>query len=183
MSSLHNHIMSLVKAHQQENNNARQNTDGTGKKPNNVSPNKIGRFRMSTAGYSINLSPALLAQLDNYCENNKLAPKTKPDAQPQPMTRSKAIRRAVYELMEKPEMMHRTPSHLPTAILPPERTRSVAWTMPTKKPEHAQHMYNLCDLHGVKQYAFVRRAIYIYTKGYASKDKAEHEEAMRDAWS
>jgi hypothetical protein len=177
MQKLHDHIMSIVKAHKEEDNIVKQNTNG---KPNIVRPAK---FRMSYTGYSVTMSTALHAQLTRYCAANLTTPRTLKGAQPQPMSYSKAVRRAVYELMAKPQVMHQTPNKLPAIVLHPDRTHTIGWTMPKSKPQDVQYLAELCTHHGVSTSTFVRRAIYLYTKEHVSPDKDEALEAARDGWN
>lgn len=178
-TTLHDHIMSIIK----------RNIDTQSDKattPNNVrQPKPNEKFRMSYVNYGVALSRALCAQLDRYCEANPTTPKTKTgaEANPRPMTRSKVIRRAVYELMAAPTKMHQTPNKLPTRSLPPSRPHDVSWTMPQNRLEDAKHLYALCSHHGVSNATFVRRAIYIYTKAHISTNKDEAIEAAQDGWA
>lgn len=173
MHPLHNHLLSIIKAHQGEDNNVKQNTVGA------------ERFRLSPATLGITLSDELLAQLDRYCEANLVTPqptKLNPNPQPRPMARSKAVRKAVYALMETPTDVNKIPARLPTIALPPARPNNVSWTMPQNKPADIQHLHNLCTHHGLKQFIFTRRAIYLYTAEYKSPDIEEANTAARDAW-
>jgi hypothetical protein len=169
--------MSLVKAHNQDDNNVKQNTNG---KPNNV---RAEKFRMSPNEFGVTLSNALHAQLTRYCEANLVVLVTKPNEAQQPMSYSKVVRRAVYELMVKPQDMHHTPNKTPAVVLPPNRHHTVNWTMPRSKPKDTEYMLDLCTHHGVKNATFVRRAIYLYTKEYVSHSKDEALEAARDGWA
>jgi hypothetical protein len=172
MQSLHNHLMSIVAASQQEGNNVKQNTP----------PSAAERFRLSPATLGVTLSDELLAQLDRYCEANLVTPRTKPNEPPRPIPRSKVIRRAVYELLENHRVLYRTPSQLPSVGLPPERPNNVSWTMPQNKPADIQRFHELCAHHGLKQFVFTRRAIYLYTVKYKSPDKTKSVQAASDAW-
>lgn len=177
MANLHSLIMQAVKAQKQDDNIVQQNTNN---KPNIVRPAK---FRMSHTGFSTSVSTALHAQLDRFREANPTTPRTLKGAQPQPMSYSKAVRRAVYELMRKPQAMHQTPNKTPTIGLAPDRTHTIAWTMPKAKPQDVQYLAELCSHHGVNTSTFVRRAIYLYTKEHISPDKDEALEAARDGWA
>lgn len=159
MVNLHAHIMSLV-----EGNNVKQNTS-------------VANFRMSHENYTTTISTELYDQLTRYCEANPTTPRTLKDAQPRPMSYSKAIRRAVYELMSKPLAIHQTPNKLPAVVTPPDRVHAISWTMPRAKPQDAQYLAELCSHYGVKTSEFVRRAIYLYTKKYAKELGA-----ASDAW-
>lgn len=170
MTNLHDHLLSIVKANQGDN-NVKQNTT--------PSPD---RFRLSPATLGITLSDELLAQLDRYCAANLVIPKSKPDAQPKPMARSQAVRKAVYALMENPSLLYGTPKRLPTIGLPPARPNNVSWTMPQNKPADIRHLHDLCAHHGLKQFFFTRRAIYLYTADHKSLDTSEADTAARDAW-
>lgn len=176
MRTLHDHIMSIVKAHKVDDNNVKQNTDS---KSNNV---RVKKARMYQNEFGVTLSNALYYQLERFCMANPAVLVTKPNEAPQPMSHSKAVRRAVYELMAKPQAMHQTPNKLPTVGLPPERHHNVSWTMPRSKPKDTEYMVDLCTHHGMKNATFVRRAIYLYTKEHVSPDKDEALEAIRDGW-
>ena len=140
------------------------------------------KFRLSPATLGITLSDELLAQLNRYCEAHPTTPKSKPDDQPKPMSRSKAVRQAVYALMENPSNVNKIPSRLPSIALPPARPNNVSWTMPQNKPADIEHLHNLCTHHGLKQFIFTRRAIYLYTADYKSLDPTEANTAAKDAW-
>ena len=170
MTNLHEHIMSIVTANRSDN-NVKQNTNPS-----------TERFRLSPATLGITLSDELLAQLDRYCEANPVTPAYKPNDQPKPMARSKVIRRAVYALMETPTNLNKVPNRLPTVALPPARPNNISWTMPQNKPADIQHLHSLCAHHGLKQFIFTRRAIYLYTAGHKSANQDEADTAARDAW-
>jgi len=173
MTNLHAHILSIIKANQANDNNVTQ------VKP---SPEK---FRLTSNPYGITLSDELLAQLDRYCEANPFTPqptKLNPNPQTRPAPRSKVIRKAVYEMMENPTQLNNIPSRLPTVALPPERPNHISWTMPTKRPKDAQRLHDLCSHYGLKQFIFVRRAIYMYTASHKSTDITEANTAAKDAW-
>jgi hypothetical protein len=167
MANLHAHIMALV---------------ASSTKHNNVEQSTEERFRLVPTSLGITLSDELLAQLDRYCEANPVTPRTKKDAQPIPMPRSKAIRRAVYDLMDKHHALNRTPNQLPYVGLPPERPNNVSWTMPKSRPKDIQRLHELCAHHGIKQFVFTRKAIYLYTAANKSPDRGEAAKAASDAW-
>jgi hypothetical protein len=180
MQNLHAHIMSLVKAHKEDNNNVKQNTDG---KPNIVRQPPTTKFRMSHTGYATTVSTALYYQLERFCLANPTTPRTLKGAQPQAMSYSKAVRRAVYELMAKPQAMYQTHSRLPAVSTAPDRTHTISWTMPKAKPKDAQYLAELCSHHGVNTSTFVRRAIFLYTRDHVSHNKDDALEAIRDGWA
>lgn len=180
MSSLHNQIMSILKAHQSEDNNVKQNTDSN---PNNVSPEV---FRLS-CNYTTVMSDALYAQLDRYCEANRAVPTYKrndPDAQTQPLAKSKVIRLAVYEAMREPAKVANKakPFRASQILHPPERTHSISWTMPQSKPQDADLLRLLWPTYGGNQSSFVRRAIFVLTDEYRSEDRDTDNLAASDAW-
>jgi hypothetical protein len=177
MQTLHDRIMSLVKAKQQDDNIVKQNTNG---KPNIVSPKKL---RMFPNEFGVTLSTALYYQLERFCLANPSALVTKPNEAPQPMSYSKAVRRAVYELMAKPQAMHQAPNKTPAIGLAPERPHNVSWTMPRSKPKDIEYLHSLCSHHGVKNATFVRRAIFLYTRDHVSHNKDDALEAIRDGWA
>jgi hypothetical protein len=182
MQSLHNHIMALVKAREEEHNNVKQNTNG---KPNNVRATKAPEpFFLSWGQFTIQLSDALYAQLDRYCEANPTTLKYKPsspyadrDGTVKPMSRAKVFRQAVYALMKDPT---RVSAHM--TGLPPDRPNVVGWTMPQGKREDTEQLKAMCSSRGIKPTTFARRALYLYTLEYRSPNTAEDEEARRDAW-
>ena len=168
MQSLHDHIMSIVRAQQGEHNNVTQTTsDKCQTRHNNAKPEPRTLFRLSF-NYATVMSSALRDQLDRYCEAER-------------KTRSRAIRNAVYALMDNPAQISTPPANLPTVGQPPTRNCTISWTMPSNKPDHVEHFHNLCTGRG-NQSNFVRRAIYRLTQQYRSTDPNEHKDAVKDAW-
>jgi hypothetical protein len=168
MQSLHNRLMSIVQAQQEEHNKVTQDTDGKHNivtAPQRPAPSTL--FRLSS-NYATVMSSALRDQLDRFCESER-------------KTRSRAIRDAVYALMETPALISTPPANLPTVGQPPTRNCIISWTMPSNKPDHVEHFHNLCAGRG-NQSNFVRRAIYRHTQQYRSTDPSEHKDAVKDAW-
>lgn len=182
MQNLHKHILSLVKAREEEHNNVKQST---GDKHNNVRETKSPEpFFLSWGQFTIQLSDALYAQLTRYCEANPVTIKYKPSSPyadrngaTKPMPRSKVFRQAVYAYMKDP-----TRISMPMTGLPPDRPNIVGWTMPQNKRADTEELKAMCSSRGIKPTTFARRAIYLYTEEYKSPDKQENNEAMRDAW-
>ena len=182
MQSLHNHIMALVKAREEEHNNVKQSTDG---KHNNVRATKAPEpFFLSWGQYTIPLSNALHAQLTRYCEDNPTTLKYKPSSPyadrngtTKPAPRSKVFRKAVYALMKDPTLIGTTMTGLA-----PDRPNVVGFTMPHNKRADTEELKAICSSHGIKQTTFARRAIYLFTMEYRSPNTVEDEEARRDAW-
>ena len=178
MSNLHNQIMSIIKTHQGEDNNVRQDKSTEGK------PSEV--FRLS-CNYTTVMSDALYAQLDRYCEANKAVLTYKrgdPDAQPQPLAKSKVIRRAVYEAMRDPSKVANKakPFRAAQILNPPDRPHSISWTMPQSKPQDADLLRLLWPTYGGNQSTFVRRAIFTFTDEYRSEDRDTDNLAASDAW-
>jgi hypothetical protein len=175
--------MAIIRAKQEEDNNVKQNKDTTNGKPNNVSPEPL---RLS-CNYTTVMSDALYAQLDRFCEAHQTTPihkRNDPTATPQPMAKSKVIRRAVYEAMREPSKVadKAKPFRASQILNPPERTHSVSWTMPQNKPQDADLLRLLWPTYGGNQSTFVRRAIFVYTDAYRSPDRDTDNEAASDAW-
>jgi hypothetical protein len=128
------------------------------------------KFRLSST-FSTALSPALHSQLLRYTEAKNI-------------TRAKAVRRAVYELLDPadPQKRIKTPS-LPTFTEAPKRTAVIAWTMPPKKPAHRKLLEDACHTQNISVTTFTRRAIYLLTIDYLSTDKDEATEAAADGWA
>jgi len=184
MKNLHAHIMSIVKAHQEEDNNVQQNEHPSAQsKPNNVSSEV---FRLS-CNYTTPMTAALFAQLMRYCEAHMTAPihkRNDPDVELSPMAKSKVVRHAVYEAMRTPAKVSNAAKPFPASkiTLPPERVCIVSWTMPQSKPQDADYLRLLYPTYGGDQSTFVRRAIFVFTNDYRSTDKHEDALAARDAW-
>ena len=128
------------------------------------------KFRLSST-LSTTLSPALHAQLLRY-------------TQAKDITRAKAVRRAVYELLDpaEPQKRIKTPS-LPTFTEAPKRTAVIAWTLPPKKPAHRKLLEDVCRTQNISVTTFTRRAVYLYTIDYVSTDKEEAAKALADGWA
>ena len=128
------------------------------------------KFRISST-LSTTFSPALHAQLLRYTEAKG-------------MTRAKAIRRAIYELLDPAEPQKKTkPPSLPLFTEVPKRTAAVAWTLPPKKPAHRKLLDDACAAQNIPVAAFTRRAVYLYTIDYVSTDKKEAAESLADGWA
>lgn len=128
------------------------------------------KFRLSST-LSTTFSPALHAQLLRYTEAKD-------------MTRAKAIRRAIYELLDpaEPQKKIKRPS-LPLFAEAPKRTVAVAWTLPPRKPAHRKLLEDVCRAQNISVTTFTRRAVYLYTIDYVSTDKEEAVEALADGWA
>jgi metal-responsive CopG/Arc/MetJ family transcriptional regulator len=122
---------------------------------------KQPKQRLST-GSSITMSEALAAQFDRFCAENA-------------MPRSKAIRRAIYDMMNNPNPPR---PKMPKFNQAPKRDVMVSWSM--SKDRDA--LDRICQELGISQSAFLRRAIYMYTKANVSTDKAEATVAAVDGW-
>jgi len=129
--------------------------------PNNVRPVKPPKQRM-TNNLSVIISKALYDQLERFCEECH-------------MPRSKAVRRAVYEMMRNTK--HTAP-RLPKLTYAPERTMPVNWSLSRDREE----MDAVCADMNITASEFQRKAIYLYTKAYVSTDMAEAREAAADGW-
>lgn len=177
MQSLHNKIMAIIKENSKDN-NVRQDIQSDSK------TSEV--FRLS-CNYTTVMSDALYAQLARYCEANKAIPTYKrnnPESEPQPLAKSKVIRRAVYEAMRDPSKVANKakPFRASNILLPPERPHSVSWTMPQDKPQDADLLRLLWPTYGGDQSTFVRRAIFVFTDAYRSEDRDTDNEAASDAW-
>ena len=124
-------------------------------------PPKKPKQRLST-GSSITMSEALAAQFDRFCAEND-------------MPRSKVIRRAIYDMMNNPNPPR---PKMPKFNQAPKRDVMVSWSM--SKDRDA--LDRICQELGISQSAFLRRAIYMYTKANVSTDKAEATVAAVDGW-
>jgi len=161
MTNFHRLIMSAVKNNQQ----TQPNHNNVSKSTQPDKPRAL--FRLSSA-YVTSMSGALHAQLTRYCEAER-------------KTRSRAVRNAVYAVLENPSLLSQKPSGVPAIGQTPERTVVVSWTMPTNKPQDLEYLHNMCTTRG-SQSELVRRALYLYTIKYKSTNPDEQKEAMRDAW-
>lgn len=115
-----------------------------------------------SSGSSITMSEALGAQFDRFCAENA-------------MPRSKVVRRAIYDMMNNPNPPR---PKIPEFNQAPKRSVTVSWSM-TKDRDALDR---ICQGLGISQSAFLRRAIYLYTKASASKDKLEAIKAAIDGW-
>jgi hypothetical protein len=171
-----------------------------------VNPRPATPLRLSNSR-SVLFTSALLAQLDRYCEANPIVPrypkkmkdpenggflydaetgKHRLDDAPRPCSRSKALRRAVYEYLHQPAKLDHKPHSVPTPPPTDESpigAHSVSWTMPQGKRYvgDSQRLLALCHTHGVES-SFVRRAVFMLTIAHLSPDKEEAARAIRDAW-
>ena len=124
-------------------------------------PPKKPKQRLST-GSSVTMSEALAAQFDRFCAEND-------------MPRSKVIRRAIYDMMNNPNPPR---PKMPKFNQAPKRDVTVSWSL-TKDRDALDR---ICQVLGISQSAFLRRAIYLYTKANVSTDKAEAAVAVVDGW-
>jgi metal-responsive CopG/Arc/MetJ family transcriptional regulator len=108
------------------------------------------------------MSKALAAQFDRFCAEND-------------MPRSKAIRRAIYDMMNNPNPPR---PKMPKFNQASKRDVTVSWSM--SKDRDA--LDRICQELGISQSTFLRRAIYLYTKANVSTDKAEATIAVVDGW-
>lgn len=122
---------------------------------------KQPKQRLST-GSSVTMSEALAAQFDRFCAEND-------------MPRSKVIRRAIYDMMNNPNPPR---PKMPKFNQAPKRDVTVSWSL-TKDRDALDR---ICQELGISQSAFLRRAIYLYTKANVSTDKAEATVAVVDGW-
>jgi hypothetical protein len=128
------------------------------------------KFRLSST-FSTAFSPALHTQLLRYTQAKNI-------------TRAKAIRRAVYELLDPVEPKKKTkPPSLHPFTAAPKRTETVSWTLPPKKPAHRKLLDDACYTQNISVAQFTRRAVYLYTIDYASTDKEEAAQALADGWA
>jgi hypothetical protein len=116
----------------------------------------------TTNGLSVLISKALFDQLDRYCAEHN-------------MPRSKAIRRAVYEMMRNPKQ---TAPRLSKLAYAPKRNAAVNWSLSRDREE----MDAVCADLKLTASEFQRRAIYLYTKANVSTDATEAREAAADGW-
>lgn len=124
-------------------------------------PPKKLKQRLST-GSSVTMSEALAAQFDRFCAEND-------------MPRSKVVRRAIYDMMNNPNPPR---PKMPKFNQAPKRDVTVSWSL-TKDRDALD---KICQELGISQSAFLRRAIYLYTKANVSTNKAEAREAVVDGW-
>lgn len=118
--------------------------------------------RRGTTAIGMMVTPALFDQLSRFCEAKAVS-------------RSSAVRLAVYARMNKP---NQSGPKLPRFVVPPERTKNVGWSMSKDR----DGLDDICATLKVKVSKFMRGAIYTYTKEYISKDKTEAAIAAEDAW-
>jgi hypothetical protein len=170
MSNLHELIMGAVKR-----NGTTQPQNVTKPKDKDKDKDKDSQslkgFRISN-GLTLTASKALFDQLNRFCEANPRNDK--------PMSRSKAIRLAVYAAIQKPNTIRAKPRLIPTVTLAPDRTQPLSWTFPNSTDRNAFDA--ICKASDANTSSFTRRAIYIYTKEYASQDRNEHIQAASDGW-
>jgi hypothetical protein len=115
-----------------------------------------------TNNLSVIISKALYDQLERFrAEHN--------------MSRSKAVRRAVYEMMRNTKQ---TAPRLPKVAYAPERTMPVNWSLSRDREE----LDAVCADMNITASEFQRRAIYLYTKANVSTDATEAREAAADGW-
>ena len=130
-----------------------------------------------TLSFSFMTSPAFKAQIDRYCAANL---HTTNKGEQIPLSYSRLIRRAVYAMLQNPQMVRVKPRILPVAYLKPSRTKLLGWTMPNR--EDYDYFQNFCKDMELSNSVLVRRALYVYTKDCISTDKAEAIAVAADAW-
>lgn len=118
--------------------------------------------KRTTNGLSLIISKALFDQLERFCADND-------------MSRSKAIRRAVYEMMRNPKQ---TAPRLPKLTYAPKRNVAVNWSLSRDREE----LDAICADMNITASEFQRKAIYLYTKANVSTDATEAREAAADGW-
>jgi hypothetical protein len=116
----------------------------------------------TTNGLSVLISKALYDQLERFCTEHN-------------MPRSKAVRRAVYEMMRNPKQ---TAPRLSKLAYAPKRNAAVNWSLSRDREE----LDAVCADMNITASEFQRKAIYLYTKANVSKDATEAREAAADGW-
>jgi hypothetical protein len=159
----------------------------TALKNNNVTlgkPKLESKFRLEYTTNSLNLTEALLAQLDRYAEANPITPMSgKNKGKPVTMPRSKVVRKAIKNLLvDNPHLINYKPK-LPVCAPDIDRTKTITWTMPRKSAKQMhEYLTTTAKNHYVSLSTMTRRAIYIHTKAYVSTDKDEAHLALCDGW-
>lgn len=126
------------------------------------------KLRMSKC-VTLSVSAELLDQLNRYCAAERLNP-------------SGAIRYAVYAMMSDPSQLSTMPkTRLKTKYsFEPDRPFVLGSSMSDMQDRHALDI--LCAELELKLTTFMRRAIYLHTKAYASSNPNEAGEAVADGW-